>query len=784
MSTHLQAQTQNQWADVLQRYGPVAYDSTEISPTNTSMGEMRSPPPAYSTTASRPTMHRRASHATLTQGVRRNTISRPSSLASLATPVIQIRLPTSSSTPSARSRSAQSLSLDENCSRSISLAFDTSASSSGTDDLESPPIETEPEADTATSNPSIRGSLSSRPSMRHFPSVNSMRNRQSSGDSEEDDDNETYPPRMLCRDDLIGKPVSRKYMTARPSKAKGTLKFDGWWNTSGRKGSRLMSKLKSSGNRLSRLFSSEGESGGSSDGLEEDPVSRTNTRAGAEAQAVEVTRRPSLTIDLSTVPTFTSELLTTSVSASRAEPRVPTPSFVLGRNGFSRYNPLPTIIGSPSIQMSPAEQFYTPSTGLSPVMGSGFPESEGPRSLVGLFQTPLAIPVLTTRSSEATLVNTISAETSKANTPDAMELEKALTRLSTRSITPPLPTANIGLDVGINMGLGMGMDIDMDPTPVSAPAQESESEIEIQTSSETETETETEVTLSIFSPRVHCKPVLLPVIGSPMCSPLELPTLSSPARGSMFSTSTSGFPSSGLPMISSSASRSHSSTGSIRIKIDGNPNSASLASMAVSMIAAAAATEAEAEKKAEEEEEEDKEPAPAPAPTRSTLTRASVDVNALNNRIPIVLAHRPSLPNTLTTTPTSPPRSAFSPIMGSGSPRTPDSPHFARPDFGPVPTPPSLIANPKSLGDPFPKGVPSSSSRNLAAMASADEMHGLGHLRRRSSGRIIDRYARGPLSPPRRMSPSDLQLQSSSVAETLAESDIKSTTTPANPYFA
>jgi hypothetical protein len=261
--------------------------------------------------------------------------------------------------------------------------------------------------------------------------------------------------------------------------------------------------------------------------------------------------------------------------------------------------------------------------------------------------------------------------------------------------------------------------------------------------------------------------------------------LSSPARESIFLTSTPGsssaFSGSGLPMTKMGiASRSHSSNGSIRIKIDGNPLSASLASMAINMITPASdSTDSTPVVQSEQNEKEDDEEEEPPTPTRSTLTRASVDVNALNNRIPIVLPHRPSLP-TSTVGLTSPPRSAFSPILGS--PRSPDSPHFTRPDFGPVPTPPSLIANPKSLGDPFPKGVPSSSSRNLAALASAEEMHGLGHLRSRSSGRIIDRYARGPLSPPRKLSPPDLQLQASAVIE--APVDEETTEVAANPYFA
>jgi hypothetical protein len=48
-------------------------------------------------------------------------------------------------------------------------------------------------------------------------------------------------------------------MTTGPVKSKGTLKLDNWWNTSGKKGSKLMSKLKSGGFKLSRLFSADGE---------------------------------------------------------------------------------------------------------------------------------------------------------------------------------------------------------------------------------------------------------------------------------------------------------------------------------------------------------------------------------------------------------------------------------------------------------------------------------------------------------------------------------------------
>jgi hypothetical protein len=735
---HAQGQNQSQWSSVLGHYGAAAYQTSEVSPTNTTQGEMRSPPPAYTTIArSQPKLGPTPSSRPQPRPRRNSTAVPPASAQNRS---------------SVRTRTEHEnnmLSIDESISRAMSLAFGNSTSSSGTDDLDSPPIETETDT-TADTNVSIRTS-SSRPSMRHFPSVSVLQRRGQSNSGDEDEDEgegESYPRRMLHRDDLIGKPVSRKYMTVTPTKSKASLKLDVWWNTSGKNGSKLMSKLKSGGSRLSRLFSSDGEmaseGSGSSDG--QDEMTRQSTVDNPRT-AAELTRRPSLSIDLSGVPTFQTELLTAQVNP----PRIPTPSFVLGRHGFSRYNPLPTIVGSPSIPtpLSPVDIFHTPRTGLSPVFASGFPaEVEGPRSLVGLFQTPCPIPVLTTRSSEATVVTEAMITPTDSET---MEVEGASGETKPVSTTPPIT----------------------EDVPMVS----------------TSTPEEAEVNLSIFSPRVHYTPVLLPVLGSPMCSPLELPSLDSPVKmkGSVSASLTPGSTSSGSGlglgamsgsmMLSNSASRSHSSNGSIRIKIDGNPKSASLTGMAASLISeqVTAATSIA--------------PAPAPAidetlpPARPFLARGSVDVNV--NR-PIFTAStqtlRQSLPDI--TSPTSPPRT-FSPMLGATSPRTPESPHFTRPDFGPVSTPPSLIANPRSLGDPFPKGVPTSSSRNLAAMANPEQVVGLGHLRRRSSGRIIDRYGRGPLSPPRKLSTVEPTSQASESTEStiVGSPTAAKAAVPLNPYF-
>lgn len=723
----------SQWSNVLGHYGASAYQTSEVSPTNTTQGqELRSPPPAYSITARNNTKPGPTqSHRPRPRPTRRNSTAVP-------TPT---QVQPSSNRPRANRNNMLS---PDSITQSLSLAFNTSASSSGTDDLESPPIETE--TDNATdSEVGIRNS-SSRPSMRHFPSVHSLSQRGvSNSGSEGDEDEAQYPRRVLHRDGLAGKPVSRKYMTVGPVKPKGTLKLDNWWNTSGRKGSKLMSKLKSGGNRLSRLFSSDGEmtsgGSGSSDGQDNQIVSHPNDIAESRT-AAEITRRPSsLTIDLSTVPTLQTELME---AIQDTQPRIPTPSFVLGRHGFSRYNPLPTIVGSPSIiqPLSPVEIFHTPPTGLSPVFPVGFPTSitdgeEGPRSLVGLFQTPLAVPTLTTRSSESTLVSDAMV-TPKGSVSDTMEIEGALNKLSTASVstTPPFEAQPVSWE-------------------------------DVANAAQTEA-----VNLSIFSPRVHLTPILLPVLGSAPCSPLELPSLDSPARGSLLALG------SGSMMLSNSASRSHSSNGSIRIKIDGCPMTASLSSMAATLARSTIANETTIIPKPEEKEPE--------TPTKPLLARASVDVNANRPIFPNqAQIQRHSLPNITTLSSTSPPRT-FSPLLGS-SPRLPDSPHFTRPDFGPVSTPPSLIANPRSLGDPFPNGLPNCPTRTLATCANPDEVVALGHLRRRSSGRIIDRYARGPLSPPRKVSALEVitpkETKSTEVTPSVTPLIEAKTTTPSNPYF-
>lgn len=707
----------SQWSSVLGHYGTSAYQTTEVSPTNTSQGqEMRSPPPAYSITA--------RNHMKLGPSPSSRPRTRPTRRESTAVPP-----PTQSrSTTTARARNNMPSS-DSN-SQSLSLAFNTSASSSGTDDLESPPIETE--IDNTTDNEvSIRTS-SSRPSMRHFPSVAVLSGRSQSGSGSGDDEDEAeYPRRMINRDSLIGKPVSRKYMTTGPVKSKGAVKLDNWWNTSGKKGSKLMSKLKSGGFKLSRLFSADGEmssgGSGSSDGQEPEADPRA---------AAEITRRPSLTIDLSTVTTLQTELLT---AIQDTQPRIPTPSFVLGRHGFSRYNPLPTIVGSPSIvqPLSPVEMFHTPPTGLSPVFPVGFPtatadDEEGPRSLVGLFQTPLAVPALTTRSSVSTLVSDAMI-TPNETASENMDLEGAHDKSSAESH----PT-----------------------TPPTTRAMLKETVTDFQ---------EQEINLSIFSPRVHLTPLLLPVLGSAPCSPLDLPSLDSPARGFLLGLG------SGSMMLSNSTSRSHSSNGSIRIKIDGCPMTASLSSMAAALandniapIAPVVVDESEL------------------VIPKSLLPRASVDVNANRPFFPNQSQfQRRSLPNITTLSPTTPQRT-FSPLLES-SPRLPDSPHFPQSNFGPVSTPPSLIANPRSLGDPFPNGLPSDPSRNLAACANPDEVVGLGNLRRRSSGRIIDRYARGPLSPPRKVSALEIVTpqgtRSTEVTPMYSPKMEANSAVPLNPYF-
>jgi hypothetical protein len=98
-----------------------------------------------------------------------------------------------------------------------------------------------------------------------------------------------------------------------------------------------------------------------------------------------------------------------------------------------------------------------------------------------------------------------------------------------------------------------------------------------------------------------------------------------------------------------------------------------------------------------------------------------------------------------------------------------------------------LIANPRSLGDPFPNGLPSDPSRNLAACANADEIVGLGHLRRRSSGRIIDRYARAPLSPPRKVSALEIitpkETRSTEATPMGSPKMEAKSAMPLNPYF-
>jgi len=722
----------SQWTNVLGHYGASAYQTSEVSPTDTSQGrELRSPPPAYSIAArnhSKPSPS--PSFRPRPRPTRRNS-------AAVAPPTQR------PSTTRARANGNDMLSPDT-ITQSLSLASNTSASSSGTDDLESPPIETE--TDNATDTEVAIRTSSSRPTMRHFPSVAVLSHRgQSNSGSEDDEDEAEYPRRMLNRDGLVGKPVSRKYMTVGPVKTKGTLRLDNWWNTSGRKGSKLMSKLKSGGNRLSRLFSSDGEmvagGSGSSDGQDVEATLPIDTEPRT---AAEISRRPSLTIDLSTVTTLQTELMT---AIKDTQPRIPTPSFVLGRHGFSRYNPLPTIVGSPSIvqPLSPVEIFHTPPTGLSPVFPVGFPTAttdseEGPRSLVGLFQTPLAVPTLTTRSSEATLVSDAMI-TPKESVSETMDLEDALNKLSTES------------------------------GPTTPPSEETSLEKVATTAYQ-------EINLSIFSPRVHLTPLLLPVMDSAPCSPLELPSLDSSARGSLLGLG------SGSMMLSNSTSRSYSSNGSIRIKIDGCPMTASLSSMAAALVKDNINTDTTiAHASTQNENRESDTPKPL-------LARASVDVNANRPIFPNqAQIQRQSLPNITTLSPTSPvtsPSRTFSPLLGC-SPRLPDSPHFTRPDFGPVSTPPSLIANPRSLGDPFPNGLPNCPTRTLATCANPDEVVGLGHLRRRSSGRIIDRYARGPLSPPRKVSALEImtpkETKSTEVTPSLTPFSEAKGATPLNPYF-
>ena len=179
---------------------------------------------------------------------------------------------------------------------------------------------------------------------------------------------------------------------------------------------------------------------------------------------------------------------------------------------------------------------------------------------------------------------------------------------------------------------------------------------------------------------------------------------------------------------------------------------------------------------------EDKEP----VTPKSLLPRASVVVNANRPFFPNqAQIQRQSLPNISTLSPSTPQRT-FSPLLGS-SPRLPDSPHFPQSNFGPVSTPPSLIANPRSLGDPFPNGLPSDPSRNLAACANPEEVVGLGNLRRRSSGRIIDRYARGPLSPPRKVSALEIvtpkETKSTEVTPMDSPKIEANAAVPLNPYF-
>lgn len=593
--------------------------------------------------------------------------------------------------------------------RSLSLTtLGTSASSSGSDPLDSPPYDLDhlPHV-----NVSIRSSVSStnaRPAMRHFPSLATLRHHRRSQTSS--DGEYPYAPTAEYGSQANGD-------KAHPAKEEVTISKrlrDGVGQLltttgEGMKRSKLLKRLKQrAGVKLSRLFSSDSEDAGS-DRREESGVGSESHRrvrfSGVELENSDGSgsasgqsdmgesnkdfarglpepgirrrrRRPTMSIDLSTVSTFKHEIST------MREPRLFNPYAYRTRSGYYRYNALPTIIGSPSLSMSPPEEYHTPMSG-SPILSTS--PAEPQQGLMSLVEQCHAI--------DAEALST--PPFSRGEAPD---LDRSETN---GSGIDPLDTVSTNSTVRTQHE--------------STPADEE---------------------LSIFSPSIYRAPQILATRNTPPISPLDIASPIGAGLNFDFGcappTSTGMRPISSFEMIerkssspSSSASsrRSSSSTGSIRtcsrIKIDGHPSTASFGSMIDILKPESPAL-----------------PLTTAVEVRPTLlTRSSVDVGLGSHPPhPAGIAPRPSLPNVALASPPTPSRALFSPTLSP--PRTFGSPRFAQSFFPPVPTPPSLIANPKSLGDPYPRGIPDTASYNLAGAGCAcggGVVHAGPQIKRRSS---------------------------------------------------
>lgn len=641
-------------------------------------------------------------------------------------------------------------------SRSVSLAGDTSgsASSSGTDTdpLESPPADREGDGQSGMGGKdiSMRSSVSSqsstaRPQMRHFPSLAALRDHRAA--ARETAEKYTWKSGGANNGGAQEQERSASDIgtgTGAGAAGPGVKKrfragVEHLITAKGRRRSQLLKKLKEgAGARLSRLFSSSDgsdiwtvskdpsvhhealeqqgqvESGSGSESDENfaraDPNALASSRPTRSRAGRGHARRPSMTIDLSTVSTLQHEL---QVQATYSE-RASTPRGYRSRNGYSRFITLPTIIGSPSIPQSPPEQYYTPTAG-SPVapfgFGLGFNQAaEQPQSLMGLFQMPAG-----------------PGDGDNAPRRNAMDLDR---------------NAN-----------GSGIDpLEQVPASPSAPAL---------SAIEADADVDVDMDLDLFSPSIYRAPNLLPMGHTPPISPLELPSLSSPR----VQTHMRSFDMSAAGTGSQSGSGSRSSHGSLRMRIDGPPTTASLASVAQHIA-----------------------PATADAPAKpKLLPRSSADFSPPTDRSPYAIAPRASLPNVhFAAEAISPPspRPAFSPTLGLMSPR---SPRFNQSGFPPVSTPPSLLANPKSLGDPYPHGLSDSASHNLAGngCACGCEAHAEPNVKRRSSTKRVTE--KKPVTLPQSATVSEVASQSASIQDGASDESHVSeamATMKVNPYFA
>lgn len=690
----------------------------------------------------------------------------------------------------------------ERLGKSLSLAIDNSGSSSGSEPLESPPTDLENGDVGDNGGVGIRGGRSTsssgtRPSMRHFPQVSSIRNRAGCSSSDED---ETYLSRS--QSEVISADHKTIHSDIEPATMSKKLKVgvEELFNSRGRRRSKLLKKLKDqAGARLARLFSSDSEdtwdsspnisasvsSTGSNthrrtwsndssvDGPNENIARSSGTAYESHSLPGNRPRRPSMSIDLSTVPSYRNFILS---QPTQPFERVPTPSSYRSRSGYSHFQTLPTIIGSPSIITSPVEQFYTPTAG-SPVIMSAIEMPQQP--IMGLFGLPNEHPQQSS-SSDENLSGLGLGEDSTI----------IVDRASNGSGIDPLDSTRPVLPQSLDdTDPDMGMDLD----------------------------------LRVFSPSIYRAPHLMAMGNTPPVSPLELPALLDtcssltglPPRSvgmramssyGMLRQSTTSDSGSG----SGSGSGSRSSTGSLRIKIDGHPpRSASISDIAAQLdsttlnasdnvVDTTSGTDIGANNVSPLVMDIDISPS-----TKATLLpRSSVDFSTsictgTNNNYKSVLAPRYSLPNVHFASPPTPTRVTFSPIVGS-SPRLLGSPRFDQSSFPPISTPPSLLANPRSLGDPYPNGLSEKASHNLAGTECAcrGEYHAHPHVKRRPSTKR-ESERKSSLTTPGMMDPvGEVLVAGSSTtgselppaySTVVAEDDCKGNPPVAkasNPYFA